>query len=283
MEGLLAGGTSHNSNITGIAEMFDPMSYITPDVIDPHTYSYGVTSALNEGLSPITSTANQIGDYITPGKKWLDDQVPLLRAWNDTTSYRPVDAAGIVASLYGGGVASGAVGGAGAAAGSATGGTLGAAGTAAGTSAITPAFATGVGATTGAGAGAGLGAAGSAYGSSMLGLGGTAAGSSAAATAAGGGIGGLGAAGTAYGTSALTPAFASTGGAVSQGSYMGQLYDKAKDLYGQGKEIKDYYDKGQQVYDLFNPDQQQQDLSQPQQLVNPYHASVDPLRFTRGY
>ena len=266
----MGSGDSNESFVSRLGEQFDPTSYFMPEDLNPHTYINPITDKLNEGLSVIAKPINQFGTMITPGKQWLDDQVPLLQNWNDTVENRPIDAAAIAAgTIFSGGALAGAGGAAGA--------SLGTAGNAAANAALAGGSATGAGAATGAGLGT-LGSAGTAYGSSMLGLGGTAAGANAAAAAAGGGLGGLGLAGTTAATTALTPSFGFMNGAASEGlgSYMGQLYDKAKTA-------KNYYDKGRQVYDALKGEDEQ-DLNQPMiQLQNPYQAPKDPNRYLRGY
>lgn len=270
MDSILGGGDSHGSNITSIGEMFDPMSYITPEAINPHTYSYDVTTSLNEGLSNVTGPLNQFMTTITPGKEWLDSQVPILQQWNETVENRPVDAAGIVAALYGGAAAGGALG---AGAGGASSATPGF--TSLASSSITPTFQSGLGAAASSGGGiGGLGSAGTAYGSAMLGGAGSA-GASNAAMLAGGGIGGLGQSGAAAGMSAITPTLADP----TLGSYMGQLYDKAK-------EVKNYYDKGRQLYDTLNPEEQpQQPQAQSLQEVGLYdpYPSYMMAKALRGF
>lgn len=268
---LFGGGDSHHSNVADLGAMFDPTSWFLPEEINPHTYAKPVATATNELLSPVFKPINQFHTAITPGKAWLDEKVPLLKAWNDTVENRPADALGIAAAtVFGGGALAGA--------GGAGGASLGAAGDAAATSALTPAFTAGAATgTTGATAGAGLGAAGSAYGSSLLGLGGTTAGAGAAATAAGGGIGGLGAAGTAAGTAALAPSLYGLGTQQSLASYMGQLYDKANTAKG-------YYDKGRTVYDALSPSRQQP-TDGPMQITNPMDSPdrYSFARYLRGY
>lgn len=273
--GILSGGDSHKSNLTGLGEYFDPTSWFMPEPVNPHTYIKPGTDWLNENLSVISKPVNQFMTTITPGKSWVDDNIGIAQAWNDTVENRPVDAAGIVASLFGGGAASGAFSGGGAA-------SLGTAGNAAANAALSGGSATGAGAATGAGIGT-LGSAGTAYGANMLGSGLASAGTiapSSAALAAGGGLGGLGVAGTTAATSALTPAFYSTGTATADtlGSYMSNLYDQAK-------EIKSYYDKGKTIYDLANPEQPYQQREEPMRITNPM---ADPTRYSmarylRGY
>lgn len=266
----MGGGDGNESFVSRLGEQLDPTSYFMPESINPHTYINPLTDTLNEGLSNISKPLNQFGTMITPGKQWLDEQVPLLQAWNETVENRPIDAAAIAAgTIFSGGALAGAGGGAGAG--------LGTAGNAAANAALAGGSATGAGAATGAGLGS-LGSAGTAYGSSLLGLGGTAAGANAAAVGAGGGLGGLGLAGTTAATTALTPAFGFMNGAASEGlgSYMGQLYDKAKTA-------KSYYDKGRQVYDALKGEDEP-DLNQPMiQLQNPYQTPTDPNRYLRGY
>jgi len=260
--GILEGNPDnpHESQVTGIAKAFDPTSYILPDEMTGHAYAPQIMEGINTTFSPITGFVEDTLNFTTPGKQWLEGQVPILGQWSDTMRNRPGDAAAIAASMYGAGAAAGAMGGAGAT-GAGTGGTLGSAGSTAATSAITPTFSSGAGMAASAAP-------------SALQL---------SAGAGGTGIGTLGSAGTTAALNGLTPAFASQGAASGTGSYLGQLYDRAKDLYGQGKEIKGYYDRTKQVYDLLNPDQQpQQDLSEPMQITNPYRQIYDPNRLYRG-
>ena len=101
---LFGGGDSHHSNVVDIGEMFDPTSWFLPKAINPHTYAKPVATATNEILSPVFKPINQFHTAITPGKSWLDEKVPLLKAWNDTVENRPADALGIAAAtVFGGG------------------------------------------------------------------------------------------------------------------------------------------------------------------------------------
>ena len=247
----------HHSFIADLGEMLDPMSYLHKGIglggLDVHKYAKPATTWLNEQVSTVSKPINQFMTSITPGKAWLDEEIPIAKWWNDTVENKPIDAAAIAAATVfsgGAGAGAGAGGGAGASG-------LGAAGNAAATSAVTPAFAGGTAAST---AGAGLGSAGSAYGSAMLGGGvGSGAGMasvapSVAAMNAGGGIGGIGLSGAQALTSAVTPELVGLG--TNTGWTLGKAMDGVKEGY-------DYYKQGKGVYDAFNPQQQPQQDDQP--------------------
>lgn len=230
----------HKSGIASLGRTFDVTTYIpgankVSDFMHEGTQR-GMTAA-NTYISPVVKTVNQGLDVIDPTAKWLKDNT-VLGDVNRFVEEKPADALAIAAATYfTAGAASNALGGAGAAGSAAApaasggagaaGGMAGAAGGAAsgtagisalGSAAITPAFES---------------AAGSALTSSAL--------SGAAAT----GYGGLGAAGTAAGTSLLTPAFASTGAAASEGGLLSSL----KNTYGKVSKYKDYYDNVKTVAD----------------------------------
>lgn len=294
--GIFGGGNSHKSNIAGLGEMFDPMSWILPDEINPHTYAKPIANWSNEALSKVAKPINQFHTAITPGKQWIDDNVGIAKAWNQTVENRPVDALAVAAATF---FSGGAAAGAGAGGAGATGAGLGTAGNAAANAALAGGSATGAGAATGAGLGT-LGSAGTAYGSAMLGGAGSA-GAAGAATAAGGGLGGLGAAGTTAGLAALTPTFTSAGTAAltnagmsgvqpaGSDSYFGQMLDKGREYYDQFKVYKDYYDQARTVYDSVMPQQQQLDNYQQQGLdqsgiYDPNtRFNYDAARYLRGY
>ena len=105
---------SHHSSIADIGEMFDPTSWFAPKAINPHTYAKPIASFTNEVLSPIVKPLNRFGTMITPGKAWIDDQIPLAKKWNDVVENRPLDAAAIAAATYFTGGALAGAGGAGA-------------------------------------------------------------------------------------------------------------------------------------------------------------------------
>ncbi|WAK01875.1 hypothetical protein [Methylobacter sp. YRD-M1] len=238
MSGLI-GGTSHHSGVADLGETFDPTSHMVkglgaPKWMNPHTYLKPIATKSNELISPVTKTINKFDKSINPFHNYLDKNVPMVRAINETVENRPVDAAAIAAGLFfSGGALAGAMGGGAAAGGSAlaaapaasTAGGLGGLSTAgaAVAAAITPTFASmapAVGAST---AGTSLGAIG---GGGLL-------------TASGTGT--LGAAGTAFGSQMLTPSLASLGTSAAAASPWYKDPDKIQRAVKLGNNINDQF------------------------------------------
>jgi len=100
----MGGGESHNSNVARMGQQYDIIGNLLPKSVNPHTYLTPIADKGNEYLGKVTKPVNKFNTMITPGKAYLDDNVPILKAWNQTVENRPIDAAAIAAaSIFGGG------------------------------------------------------------------------------------------------------------------------------------------------------------------------------------